>query len=188
MAHHELKSLVQTRVQAALGADKAISKADIYREFAGQGASRSTIHRWIDEAVFNEAGRILIARGSPPDPMPVAQKAVALADSAAPTKFVGIDPLDKIQTCFNVFEALLRSAHNTEGKIRNSHLAGYSASEIRKTVIAMKHLQAEVQRDLIGHLTAFMKDLSASLYRLDPEIGEPILAEMRELGHGKLLL
>jgi hypothetical protein len=100
--------------------------------------------------------------------------------ASAPIRF-----LDILHRTIADLEALRAMAVSEDGKIRNVRLMLETADKIGRTLDRAARIGVII-RDIEAD-RAFMRDLADVIHRLPPHVGEPILAEMRELGHGAML-
>jgi hypothetical protein len=186
MAGKPTNTALQAEVAAAVSAaPDGTPRGVIVRQFLNRGVSRASLYVWVERAMTGLAMNRLKGTHSPPietDARVIrGLSGITKRDRAsAPIRF-----LDILHRTIADLEALRAMAVSEDGKIRNVRLMLETADKIGRTLDRAARIGVII-RDIEAD-RAFMRDLADVIHRLPPHVGEPILAEMRELGHGAML-
>jgi len=203
-ARDELRRQVVEEVAVALerhGPTATGWKADLVRQYENRGVGRSTLFRWIDEALKsggagNRLAKKMKARAeerAAASPDPVAEVVAEVVQALPPvvrledTAQLGgtIAVIDKLRAAVAAAEQVMEYARTEEGKVRMGKLLLAASENLRRCLETAQKLQSGMRE--VQHIDAFHANIIAMVERIAkryPGAAEEILVELNRLAAG----
>lgn len=183
MAGKPTDTALQAEVAAAVAASPdGTRRGAIVQQFLNRGVSRASLYVWIERAMTGAAMNKIKGTHAPP----IETDARAIRGLSALTRKSGPIQFQEIlhELIFDV-QMLRAMAKDESGRIKNTRLLLEVVDKTGRTLDRAARIGAIIQN--VEADRAFMRDLANVIHRLEPAIREPLLAEMRALGHGGML-
>jgi hypothetical protein len=181
MAGKPTNTALQDEVAAAVAAaPDGTPRGVIVKQFLNRGVSRASLYVWIERAMTGLA--MNKAKGTHAPPIETDRRTMAALSVKPPGPIQFQEILNELIVDCHMLRAM---AKDETGKIRNPRLLLEAIDKAGRTLDRAARIGVIIQD--IEADRAFMRDLADVIHRLEPEIREPILAQMRALGHGGVL-
>jgi CheY-like chemotaxis protein len=195
------RSMLRTEVEAAALQElervgpAAFRRTVVVEHFLGRGASRSTLFRWVERLVASgRAGQHLalqIKEAAAASAAHTTNAAAARAGRAAQRlpKVVNVDDvalaggtigtIGRIKQCIAAAEAVMATAHNSDGSVRSAKLLLAASDHLRRAVETAWRLQQACAR--VAELERFHRAILDVLTDASPEIAEAVVRRLAQL-------
>jgi hypothetical protein len=178
MAGKPTNTALQAEVAAAVSAaPDGTPRGVIVRQFLNRGVSRASLYVWVERAMTGLA--MNKAKGTHAPPIETDRRtmaALSVRPAGGPIEFQAI--LNELIADTQMLRAMAKSE---DGKIRNPRLLLEAVDKAGRTLDRAARIGAIIQN--VEADRAFMRDLADVIHKLEPGVRDPILAEMRALGH-----